>query len=98
MDGIRGTIDFSQRSPFDPTWADFKLGSSDEDYESNLRFVSSMLQYNIRELPPRLLDASRINDICNTTGDLYNPTKIELQNVPPPGKRFLIRKRGNKRK
>ncbi|XP_053619640.1 uncharacterized protein Rsod [Plodia interpunctella] len=85
MDGIKGTIDFSQRSPFDPTWADFKLGSSDEDYESNLRFVSSMLQYNIRELPPRLLDASRINDICNTTGDLYNPTKIELQNVPPPG-------------
>ncbi|XP_052752768.1 uncharacterized protein LOC113514487 isoform X1 [Galleria mellonella] len=84
-DGIRGTVDFTQRSPFDPTWANFQLGAADQDYESNLRFVSSMVQYSVRELPPKLLDASHVNHVCNTTGGIYNPSGIDLNNVPPPG-------------
>ncbi|XP_072936452.1 uncharacterized protein Rsod isoform X1 [Epargyreus clarus] len=85
MDGIRGMVEFTQHSPFDPTWANFQLGAADMDYESNLRFVGSMLQYSIRELPPKLLDASMVDHICNTTGKLYNPTNIEAKDVPPPG-------------
>lgn len=85
MDGIRGTVEFTQRSPFDPTWANFQLGASDQDYESNLRFVSSMVQYSIRELPPKLVDASQWTSVCNTTGNLYNPMGLDLNNIPPPG-------------
>ncbi|CAH2230559.1 jg8887 [Pararge aegeria aegeria] len=85
MDGIRGTVEFTQRSPFDPTWANFQLGAADQDYESNLRFVSSMLQYSVRELPPKALEAKQWNNICNTTGNLYNPTEVDLKNLPPPG-------------
>ncbi|XP_012547044.2 uncharacterized protein LOC101739289 isoform X1 [Bombyx mori] len=85
MDGIRGTVDFTQRSPFDPTWVNFQLGASDMEYESNLRFVGSMLQYNIRELPPKLLDANQVNYMCNTTGDIYNPMELDLKTLPPPG-------------
>ncbi|XP_045780609.1 uncharacterized protein LOC123877773 [Maniola jurtina] len=85
MDGIKGTVEFTQRSPFDPTWANFTLGASDEDYESNLRFVSSMTQYSIRELPPKLLEAEQWNNICNTTGNLFNPTGVDVKNLPPPG-------------
>lgn len=84
-DGIRGTVDFSQLSPFDPTWVNFQLGSSDQDYEANLRFVGSMMQYNINELPPRLLEADQWEHICNTTGELFNPTKVETNDIPPPG-------------
>ncbi|XP_028170007.1 uncharacterized protein LOC114359719 isoform X1 [Ostrinia furnacalis] len=85
MDGIRGTVEFSQRSPFDPTWVNFQLGAADQDYESNLRFVSSMMQYSIKELPPRLLDASQANHLCNTTGGIYNPLGLDLNSLPPPG-------------
>ncbi|PZC73227.1 hypothetical protein B5X24_HaOG209907 [Helicoverpa armigera] len=84
MDGIRGSVDFTQRSPFDPTWTNFQLGASDQDYESNLRFVSSVLQYSVQELPPRLV-GDDIASICNTTGGIYNPTYIDLSNLPPPG-------------
>ncbi|KAJ0170967.1 hypothetical protein K1T71_013739 [Dendrolimus kikuchii] len=84
-DGIRGTVEFTQRSPFDPTWVNFQLGASDQDYETNLRFVSSMLQYNIKELPPRLLEADQWEHMCNTTGNIFNPTNIEKKDIPPPG-------------
>ncbi|CAG4945254.1 unnamed protein product [Parnassius apollo] len=85
MDGIRGTVDFTQRSPFDPTWAYFQLGAADQEYESNLRFVGSMLQYSVRQVPARLLSAELVHSMCNTTGDLYNPTNVDLKAVPPPG-------------
>lgn len=84
-DGIKGIVEFTQRSPFDPTWVNFQLGASDEDYESNLRFVGSMLQYNIKELPPRLLEADQWEHMCNTTGRIFNPTNIEEKDIPPPG-------------
>ncbi|CAH2059735.1 unnamed protein product, partial [Iphiclides podalirius] len=85
MDGVRGTVDFSQRSPFDPTWSNFQLGAADQEYESNLRFVGSMLQYNIHQVPARLLGPDLVHSMCNTTGDLYNPTGINANEVPPPG-------------
>ncbi|XP_022827312.1 uncharacterized protein LOC111357026 isoform X1 [Spodoptera litura] len=84
MEGIRGSIDFTQRSPFDPTWTNFQLGAADQDYESNLRFVSSVLQYNVRDLPPRLV-ADDVQSYCNTTSGIYNPTRVDLKNLPPPG-------------
>ncbi|KAL4711587.1 hypothetical protein ACJJTC_003604 [Scirpophaga incertulas] len=85
MDGIKGTVEFKQRSPFDPTWAQFQLGSSEQDYESDLRFVGSMLQYTIRALPPYLTNGSQVEHICNTTGDVYNPKDLDLNSVPPAG-------------
>lgn len=89
MDGISGTVDFTQRSPFDPTWSNFQLGTADQDYESNLRFVSSMLQYSIRELPPKMEYYDDANKICNTTGSVYNPTELDLKKVPPPGELLM---------
>lgn len=86
MDGIRGTIDFTQRSPFDPTWVNVQLGTADLDYESNLRFVSSVLRYSIKELPPKSSEVGNLEKYCNTTGKLFNPTKLNLNTVPPPGK------------
>ncbi|XP_030019565.2 uncharacterized protein LOC115439736 [Manduca sexta] len=85
QDGIRGEVSFTQRSPFDPTWANFTLAAADQDYESNLRFVGSMLQYSIKELPPKLLDASHILTMCNTTGGVYNPRQLDMKDIPPPG-------------
>ncbi|XP_075986340.1 superoxide dismutase family protein Rsod isoform X1 [Anticarsia gemmatalis] len=85
MDGIRGTVEFTQRSPFDPTWTNFQLGAADQDYESNLRFVSSVTQYYVRELPPRIQEAEDVQNVCNTTGALYNPMKIDMKDIPPPG-------------
>lgn len=89
MDGIRGTVDFTQRSPFDPTWSNFQLGTSDKDYESNLRFVSSMVQYLIKELPPKLLHYDNSLKICNTTGKVFNPTELDMNAIPPPGESLL---------
>lgn len=88
MDGIRGTVEFTQRSPFDLTWANFQLGAADMDYESNLRFVSSMLHYNVHELPAKLLNADLMDSMCNTTGSLFNPTGVDINNMPPPGMFF----------
>ncbi|XP_022116350.2 uncharacterized protein LOC110994148 [Pieris rapae] len=85
MDGIRGSIEFTQRSPYDPTWANFQLGASDLDYEGNLRFVGSITQYSVRELPPRLYEAKYWETMCNTTGGMYNPNNVDLKNTPPPG-------------
>ncbi|VVC90046.1 unnamed protein product [Leptidea sinapis] len=85
QDGIRGTVEFTQRSPYDPTWINFQLAASDQEYESNLRFVSSVTQYSIRELPPKLYEARMWDSRCNTTGGIYNPLGIELKSVPPPG-------------
>ncbi|CAG9134499.1 unnamed protein product [Plutella xylostella] len=85
MDGIKGEVEFTQRSPFDITWALFTLGASNGDYEANLRFVGSMTKYLVKELPPKLLHASQIDHICNTTGAVYNPTGIEEKDVPPAG-------------
>ncbi|XP_068625420.1 uncharacterized protein Rsod isoform X1 [Battus philenor] len=85
MDGVRGTVDFVQRSPFDPTWSNFQLGAADQEYESNLRFVGSMLNYEIRQVPARLLGPHLVHSVCNTTGDLYNPTGISMDDLPPPG-------------
>ncbi|CAH0763523.1 unnamed protein product [Diatraea saccharalis] len=75
MDGIRGSVDFTQRSPYDPTWANFGLGSSDQDYEANLRFASSTLQYSIRQLPPTLMDASMGTQDQYPVGDLLGKYK-----------------------
>ena len=84
MDGVRGSIDFTQRSPFDPTWTNFQLGASDGDYESNLRFVSSVLQYSVQELPPRVV-GDDVENMCNTTGGIYNPSGLDLKKLPPLG-------------
>ncbi|GBP28787.1 hypothetical protein EVAR_19831_1 [Eumeta japonica] len=85
MGGVKGEVEFTQRSPFEPTWSDFHLGASDNNYASNVIFVDSVLAYSIKELPPRLLDESQVNSYCNTTGNIYNPTHIDLKNVPPAG-------------
>ncbi|KAJ2940014.1 hypothetical protein O0L34_g14045 [Tuta absoluta] len=85
MDGIRGSVDFTQRSPFDPTWTNFQLGAADGDYESNLRFVGSMLQYSVMELPPRLAGAQEFLSMCATVGNLYNPNGVDVASLPPPG-------------
>lgn len=85
MDGIRGQVEFTQRSAFDPTWVNFQLGAANQDYESNLRYASSMLTYSIKELPQKLLTAEHYEDICNTTGNIYNPMNLDLNAVPPPG-------------
>ncbi|XP_045506507.1 uncharacterized protein LOC123702765 isoform X2 [Colias croceus] len=85
MDGIRGVVEFTQRSPFDPTWANFQLGASDQEYESNLRFVSSITQYSVRELPPKLYEAKYWETMCNTTGGVYNPNNVDMKSVPPAG-------------
>lgn len=90
MDGIRGTVEFTQRSPFDPTWTNFQLGAADQDYESNLRFVSSITHYYIRELPPRIQEPEDVPIVCNTTGALYNPSGVDLNSIPPPGKAIKV--------
>lgn len=86
MDGIQGYVEFTQRSPFEPTWANFQLGASDQEYESNLRFVGSMMSYSIRELPAKHQSSNNYEEMCNTTGQLYNPLNIALDKIPPPGK------------
>lgn len=84
MNGIKGKVEFNQRSPYDITWINFQLSSSDNSYESNLRFVSSMERYVIKELPVVLIDGW--DSICNSTGDIYNPLKVEMDKLPPAGK------------
>lgn len=85
MDGVTGQVEFTQRSPYDPTWANFQLEASDKEYESNLRFIGSMATYTIRELPPKLQDAEHYKEICNSTGNIYNPLNLELKGAPPAG-------------
>ncbi|XP_049880527.1 uncharacterized protein LOC126376997 isoform X2 [Pectinophora gossypiella] len=85
QDGIRGVVEFTQRSPFDPSWINFQLSAADQDYENNLRFVGSMLHYNVMELPPRLSGTGEVENLCSSTGELYNPTNVDLKMLPPPG-------------
>ncbi|XP_077282996.1 superoxide dismutase family protein Rsod [Arctopsyche grandis] len=84
-DGIRGEIEFKQQSKFDPTWITFNLSASDGTYESSLKYASSVLTYEIAELPrPPASTHNKSPNNCDI-GNIYNPKNVDLKFNPPPG-------------
>lgn len=74
-DGVKGEVTLSQRSPFDPTWIQMNLTSTNDKYTGRVTKTSA---YKIHELPPVPLPSINIKDNhCLKTGSVFNPSNIQ---------------------
>lgn len=81
---MNGEITMHQRSPFEPTWLNFTVHSTKNELRENTEYLRDLAGFQIRSLPPDPTMANQ-NSYCNTSGTIYNPTNVELQNRPPAG-------------
>ncbi|XP_012172349.1 uncharacterized protein LOC100643910 isoform X1 [Bombus terrestris] len=83
--GIKGDVSLSQVTPFDPTWVNVSL-TPINDLGTRLRYATKIKSYNIHELPPDPIKASNnFAKVCETTKKMYNPSNINIMDVPPAG-------------
>lgn len=91
--GIRGQVTAIQETPFNPTWVNISLTTTN-DLETRLRYATKVAFYQIHELP--LEPAKHIGNVvdpCLTTKKLFNPLNI-VENIPPPGNWTVRKKNG----
>lgn len=74
----------NQRSPFEPTWLNFTVHSAKNELRENTEYLRDLAGFQIRSLPPDPTMANN-NSYCNSSGSIYNPSNVEVQNRPPPG-------------
>lgn len=74
----------TQRTKFDPTWLNFVTAASTNEQSDNLQFARDVASFKIHELPPAPTKAGD-KDYCESSGEVFNPTRIEAKKVPPPG-------------
>lgn len=73
-------------TPFDPTWINVSL-TPINDLGTRLRYATKIKSYNIHELPPDPIKASNnFAKVCETTKKMYNPSNINIMDIPPAGK------------
>ncbi|XP_025833804.1 uncharacterized protein LOC108743229 [Agrilus planipennis] len=84
--GIKGEINLSQNTKFEPTMLDFNLTTARGDVETKLVYSSSVAGYKIHELPmqpPKTV--AQIENACLTTKFVYNPLNVDVNFIPPNG-------------
>lgn len=87
--GIKGEIELSQQTRFEPTFLNFNLTTARGDLETKLVYSSSVAGYRVHELPMTpAKTVGQAENLCLTTKFLYNPTRLNINMVPPNGKRF----------
>ncbi|CAG9829590.1 unnamed protein product [Diabrotica balteata] len=84
--GIKGDIRMTQHTKFEPTFLTFNLTTARGDLETRIVYSSTVVAYKIHELPMKPSRSVGQNEnTCFTTNFVYNPMKINLNNVPPNG-------------
>ncbi|CAG9854590.1 unnamed protein product [Phyllotreta striolata] len=84
--GIKGDIQMTQRTKFEPTFVKFNLTTARGDVETRIVYSSTVSAYKIHELPIKPFPAgNEIENSCLTTNFVYNPQSVNLNNVPPNG-------------
>lgn len=77
----------TQHTKFEPTFLSVNLTTARGDLETKIVYSSTVSGYKIHELPIKPSRAVGQNEnSCLTTNFVYNPLKINLNNVPPNGK------------
>ncbi|XP_053977399.1 uncharacterized protein LOC128875655 isoform X1 [Hylaeus volcanicus] len=83
--GIKGEVTLTQVTPFEPTWINISL-TPVNNLETRLRYATKIQSYKIHELPPQTtVSLSNPDEVCKTTKNMYNPSNIDVINVPPAG-------------
>ncbi|XP_030370724.1 uncharacterized protein LOC115621265 [Scaptodrosophila lebanonensis] len=83
--GVQGEVTFIQRSKFDPTFLNFTLGAPGKFRQQvSQKFAADVAAFRLHNLPPIPHRAGHA-DYCSTTGELYNPSELSQENLPPPG-------------
>lgn len=82
--GIRGEISMRQKFKFEPTWVKFNFFAASNKSRENIELVRSVSNILVTDLPPNPIFANKI-DFCSTSGEVFNPTNVILNKVPPPG-------------
>ncbi|KAB0794972.1 hypothetical protein PPYR_11811 [Photinus pyralis] len=84
--GIKGELQLTQRTQFEPTFLNFNLSTAKGDLETSLVYSSSVAGYRIHELPiAAAKTVGQMENSCLTTKFYYNPLKINVNMLPPNG-------------
>lgn len=92
--GIRGEVTAIQETPFDPTWINISLTTTN-DLKTRLLYATKVASYRIHELPPEPAKSVgfTVDDSCLTTKKMFNPSNIDEEIVPPAGNNnYIIRR------
>ncbi|XP_037029000.1 uncharacterized protein LOC119069178 isoform X1 [Bradysia coprophila] len=82
--GVKGEITMQQKLKFEPTWVAFNFFAASNKSRENIELVRSVSKILIADLPPNPIFANKL-DFCSTSGEMFNPTGIDLSKTPPPG-------------
>ncbi|XP_057663655.1 uncharacterized protein LOC130898401 [Diorhabda carinulata] len=84
--GIKGDVKMIQHTKFEPTFLTVNLTTTRGDLETRIVYSSTVAGYKIHELPMKPSRSVGLNEnSCLTTNFVYNPLKININNVPPNG-------------
>lgn len=73
-----------QKFKFEPTLVNFSLFATPNKSRENIELVRSVSKILVANLPPNPIFANKL-DFCSTSGEVFNPTGIDLSKTPPPG-------------
>lgn len=73
-----------QKFKFEPTWVKFNFWSAANRSRENIELARSVSKIQVTDLPPNPIFANKMN-FCSTSGEVFNPTNVVLNNAPPNG-------------
>lgn len=73
-----------QKFKFEPTRVKFNFFAVSNKSRDNIELVRSVSNILVTELPPNPIFANKV-DYCSTSGNTFNPTRVDLSKIPPPG-------------
>lgn len=82
---MRGEIQFTQNGRFEPTWVNVSVAPTDNDHLTGEKYAARLKRFQITTLPPQPGLKSNFTHYCNSSGPIFNPTNINMDNIPPPG-------------
>lgn len=82
---MRGEITFTQNGRFEPTWVNVTVSTTDKDDITGAKYAARLKRFEITTLPPQPQLKSNLTHYCNSSGLIFNPVGVDLDNIPPPG-------------
>lgn len=74
----------AQKFKFEPTRVQFSFFAASNKSRENIELVRSVSKIIVADLPPNPIFANKM-DYCSTSGDVFNPTGVDLGKSPPSG-------------
>lgn len=82
---VKGEITMTQNGRFEPTWINISVVPTDNDPLTGQKYAAKLKRFQITTLPPQPSLKSNLTGYCNSSGPIYNPLDVNLDNIPPPG-------------